>query len=188
MDLIPNTFYHIYNRGNNRGKIFFEKENYYFFLRKYKKDVLLFCSPLAYCLMPNHFHFLFYFDSDEQIAKFKKTFSKLLSSYTRACNNRYNRTGSLFQIRTKSKCLDEQQAFCCFHYIHQNPVKARLTQSFEDWSFSSYNDYCGLTDDSMVSKEDAYQLLDIPENKEAFLRQSKDVVVNEVVLKSLFLD
>lgn len=184
MDLKLNTFYHIYNRCNNQEKIFFEQENYYFFLRKFKKEVLP--TPLAFCLMPNHFHFLFYFDSDEQIAKFEKTFPKLLSSYTRAFNNRYNRCGSLFQA--KSKFLNEEQPFCCFHYIHQNPIKAKLTQRFEDWLFSSYNDYCGLRDDAMVSKENAYQLLDIPEDKEMFIRQSKDVVVNEVVLKSLFLD
>jgi putative transposase len=147
--------------------------------------VLPFCSPLAYCLMPNHFHFLFHFDSDEQIERFKTTFSKLLSSYTRAFNNRYNRTGSLFQTRTKSKCLNGEQAFCCFHYIHQNPVKARLTRNFEDWPFSSYNDYCGLRNNLLVAKANANQLLDIPESKEMFIRQSKDVVVNEIVLKSL---
>ena len=48
--------YHIYNQGNNRQKIFFERENYLFFLRKMRVYLLPYCDVLAYCLMPNHFH------------------------------------------------------------------------------------------------------------------------------------
>jgi putative transposase len=50
--------YHIYNQGNNRQKIFLERENYLFFLRKIQKHVLPFADILAWCLMPNHFHLL----------------------------------------------------------------------------------------------------------------------------------
>ncbi len=50
--------YHIYNQGNNRRKVFFERENYLFFLRKVKVYVLPYADILAWCLMPNHFHFM----------------------------------------------------------------------------------------------------------------------------------
>lgn len=50
--------YHIYNQGNNRHKIFLERENYLFFLRKIHKHVLPFADILAWCLMPNHFHLM----------------------------------------------------------------------------------------------------------------------------------
>ena len=50
--------YHIYNQGNNRQKIFFERDNYLFFLRKIHKHVLPFADVLAWCLMPNHFHLM----------------------------------------------------------------------------------------------------------------------------------
>jgi len=54
--LLPNTSFHIFNHANGFENVFREKENYRFFLEKYR----LFISPLAetyaYCLMPNHFH------------------------------------------------------------------------------------------------------------------------------------
>ena len=50
--------YHIFNQGNNRQKIFLERENYLFFLRKIHKHVLPFADILAWCLMPNHFHLM----------------------------------------------------------------------------------------------------------------------------------
>ena len=50
--------YHIYNQGNNRQKIFHNRENYLFFLRKIHKHVLPFADILAWCLMPNHFHLM----------------------------------------------------------------------------------------------------------------------------------
>ncbi len=52
--------YHIYNQGNNRQKIFFDRDNYLFFLRKIHKHVLPFADILAWCLMPNHFHLMVY--------------------------------------------------------------------------------------------------------------------------------
>ena len=50
--------YHIYNQGNNRQNIFFERDNYLFFLKKLKKYILPYGDILAWCLMPNHFHLM----------------------------------------------------------------------------------------------------------------------------------
>ena len=52
--------FHIYNQGNNRRDIFFEEENYYFFLWKMRTHLLPFGDLVSYCLMPNHFHWQFY--------------------------------------------------------------------------------------------------------------------------------
>jgi putative transposase len=52
--------YHIFNQGNNRQKVFLNRENYHFFLRKIQKHVLPFADVLAWCLMPNHFHLMVY--------------------------------------------------------------------------------------------------------------------------------
>lgn len=51
-------FYHVYNRTNNKELLFKEHENYFFFLRKYKQYLSSYIDTYAYCLMPNHFHFL----------------------------------------------------------------------------------------------------------------------------------
>ena len=58
MNFINGHIYHIYNRGNNKQLIFFKDENYRYFLRKVKSNMLPLTDILAYCLMPNHFHFL----------------------------------------------------------------------------------------------------------------------------------
>jgi putative transposase len=62
--------YHIFNQGNNRQKIFFDRENYLFFLRKIRTHVIPFADILAWCLMPNHFHLMVYVNHavvDEQL-------------------------------------------------------------------------------------------------------------------------
>jgi hypothetical protein len=51
-------YYHIYNRGINRGRIFFEERNYDYFLQLYAQHVVPIAETYAYCLLPNHFHFL----------------------------------------------------------------------------------------------------------------------------------
>ncbi|MEQ1588638.1 MAG: transposase, partial [Cyclobacteriaceae bacterium] len=58
MQFVEGSFYHIYNRGNNRQLIFFEERNYKFFLNKIEQYVVPHTNLLAWCLMPNHFHLL----------------------------------------------------------------------------------------------------------------------------------
>jgi len=50
--------YHIYNHANGSENIFREEENYRFFLQQYDKYLGGVVDTYAYCLMPNHFHFL----------------------------------------------------------------------------------------------------------------------------------
>src|SRR5690606_20490648 len=55
---IEDQIYHVFNQGNNRKPIFFDDENYLFFLKKIRKHLLPYTNILCYCLMPNHFHML----------------------------------------------------------------------------------------------------------------------------------
>jgi len=117
MHFEPREFYHVYNRGNNRQPIFFNERNYLFFLKKVKKQLLPFSEIIAYCLMPNHFHFLL--RPNDNGLKERNTFGGkpmqelayrigiLLSSYSQAINKQNKTTGSLFQQKTKAKILYE---------------------------------------------------------------------------------
>ena len=203
--------YHIYNQGNNRQKIFFDRENYLFFLRKMKIYILSYADILAWCLMPNHFHFMVLVnyeklpvDSEgfaqsealanedagsEALAKGRKirTFNDsigiMLRSYTNAINIQQKRTGALFRKNSKAECItcsdgitpsfyntnsgtqinildpEKQYPEMCFHYIHQNPVKAGLVKSACDYEFSSERDYAGLRNGKLVNKEVAGQYI-----------------------------
>ncbi len=56
--MLPSTTYHIYNHANGGDNLFREEENYHYFLRKWKQHIHPVADTLAYCLMPNHFHFM----------------------------------------------------------------------------------------------------------------------------------
>ncbi len=181
--------YHIYNRGNNSQVLFFERENYLFFLSKIRKYLHPLVDILAYCLMPNHFHLLIYVpeiasskhsecDSKSRPELINKNIGIILSSYTRAINKKHGRTGSLFQSKTKAKNLSNPDyAFTCFHYIHQNPLSAGLVNLMEEWEFSSYKDYAGLRDGTLCKKVLAVELLDTPIKPILFIEQSKGVKI-----------
>ena len=55
---LPDQYYHFYNRGNNRQAVFFERENYLYFLRGIQKYLCDSMDVLAYCFMPTHYHLL----------------------------------------------------------------------------------------------------------------------------------
>ncbi|MEA5575944.1 REP-associated tyrosine transposase, partial [Anabaena sp. UHCC 0451] len=136
------NFYHIYNRGNNRQNIFFERENYIYFLRLLKEHLTNNAVDIiAYCLMPNHYHLLVYL-RDESLSDAMKSLSL---AYTKAINKRFNRSGVLFQGRFQS--IPVSQTEYLFHlsrYIHLNPVKAGIVDKPGEWEFSSYLEYAGL--------------------------------------------
>ena len=121
MQFESNNIYHIYNRGNNSQILFFNRENYLFFLQKAKIYITPYADILAWCLMPNHFHFMFYVNCVEieisekvteshhltRARSLNDSISIFLRSYTRAIQKQEKLTGSLFQHRTKSVCLTD---------------------------------------------------------------------------------
>lgn len=191
----PETFYHIYNRGNNGQNIFLTKQNYLFFKRKIERHLLPHLDIVAYCLMPNHFHFLVYTKENITKDKFSNDLRVMLRSYTRAINKQECRTGSLFQQHTKMKALDvegenhtmtqshsmtgqsiDDYPITCFHYIHQNPMKAGLVHNMEDWEMSSFQDYTIKRKNTLCNKQIAYKFLEIPETPVLFIELSYQIM------------
>jgi REP element-mobilizing transposase RayT len=85
--------YHIYKLANGSENLFREEENYRFFLQQFQKHLLGVVDPYAYCLMPNHFHFLIQIKtgSNEKLAS--QAFSNLFNSYVKAFNKQQNKSG-----------------------------------------------------------------------------------------------
>jgi len=197
MKFHPGEIYHIYNRGNINQKVFFEKRNYPFFLRKMEKHLTPYCDFLAWCLMPNHFHWLVRINDiekldsgslsdDGSVDNLNKNIGVLLRSYTRAINIAFKSKGSLFQQGTESKKINrgitirDNYALVCFLYIHQNPIRAKLSKNFESWEFSSYREYACLKSCSTIcNKELATNLLDLPTSKNAFEKFSKQTLPDD---------
>ncbi|WP_420632243.1 transposase [Candidatus Leptofilum sp.] len=143
----PGSYYHIFNRGNNRETIFREDENYRYFLQQYKKYLAPHVSTCAYCLMPNHFHLLDRINENPghspkepaKLSPVEKAFRDFFISYAKSFNKRYGRTGSLFQRKFKRKPADDLgYRMRLVVYIHANPIRAGLCTHFEEWPYSSY--------------------------------------------------
>jgi len=178
-----NNWYHVYNQGNNKQPIFYEKENFLFFLSKIQGLSKQDFNIIAYCLMPNHFHFLIYtnFNSSEEVDKsgeYSRKLGSILSSYAKAMNKRYGRSGSLFRSKTKSKDLSlnsqssERYVRTCFHYIHQNPLKAGIAKTLSQWPFSSYRDYAGVRNGTLPNVKKGYKMIGFKDCKH-FIEQSR---------------
>lgn len=177
MKFEPNHIYHVYNQGNDKQPIFLSELDYQTFLNYIVKLLLPVSDLIAYSLMPNHFHFQLSVN-DKSFAIVKQgglmldsvtnALRKLLSGYTRIFNTRYERSGSLFRQKTKAKCLTNEDIlasdclafeYCstCFYYIHSNAVVAGLVLRPEDWKWSSYPEYAGLSSTQICNKQLAYQ-------------------------------
>ena len=91
------TYYHIYNRGNNREDIFREPRNYRYFLRLYARHAGPVCDTFVYCLLRNHFHLLVRIKDDDGANRASQCFGNLFNAYAKAINKAYGRTGALFQ-------------------------------------------------------------------------------------------
>lgn len=161
---LPNQYYHFYNRGNNRQAVFFEPDNYVYFLQGIKKYLLGYLEVIAYCLMPTHYHILVRVlhnqtsEVSEQDVSASREVSlamqKFLISYTKAMNKRFDRTGALFQGQFQAKPVRTYKhllTLCA--YIHANPVKDRLAVSPEMWDFSNYLEWIGLRNGTLVNRE-----------------------------------
>jgi len=154
-------YYHVYNRSVENLIIFASRENYLFLLQKVKEYKEKFCMAIiAYCLMPNHYHFLLRQDADFSVAQFIQA---IFNSYSKAFNKMVKRTGTLFEGTFKSIHVhspDYLMHLC--RYIHRNPVdlKIPLVQKLEHWEFSNYPEWIDIRSGTLVDKKFRNDLFD----------------------------
>ena len=145
----PGHYYHVYNRGANRESIFRNRDNYQFLLRRIKENLLDYpISVIAYCLMPNHYHFLLRQDGDRPISEFVQS---VFNSYSKAFNKAFDRKGTLFEGPFKSLHIEkETHLLHLCRYIHRNPLAAGLVTDLEDWPFSNYPEWIGKRSGTLI--------------------------------------
>ena len=155
---LPEGFYHLFNHAIGNENLFRNDGNYQYFLLKFGQYISPVCKVYAYCLMPNHFHFLIQIRKEDVLERFfvgknpdtiaieydyhkivMQQFRNLLNGYAQAYNKMYDRKGSLFIDYMKRKqVLDDSYFGKLVHYIHNNPVHHHFCSSIEEWTFSSY--------------------------------------------------
>ena len=142
--------YHIFNRGNNGADIFFEERNYDYFLKLYQKYITPIADTFAYCLLPNHFHFVLKIKKRSTLTDgsekglyqidLSREFSNFFNSYSKSINKTYNRTGSLFERAfERVEVTSDRYFYQLILYVHLNPQSHSLVKNFQEYSYSSYN-------------------------------------------------
>jgi putative transposase len=152
---VRGEYYHIYNRGNSKQRIFLDESDYKHFVKllfvcnskinfKFRDNIVdakidafdfergeQIVSIGSWVLMPNHFHLYLTINSHmsdmwengerNNISEFMR---KLSTSYVKYFNEKYNRTGGLFEGSFKAVHIKkDNQAKYLFSYIHLNPIK-----------------------------------------------------------------
>ena len=183
----PANFYHVYNRGNNRQKVFLEAENYRFFLRRLR---FYFNSNgidlIAYCLMPNHYHLLI---RPERKIDFSNVMRSFSVSYVKSINKVYHRVGHLFQGNFEAREVDAHEYLAhLIRYVHLNPVRARLVRKAEDWKYSDYEEWNSDSDCIDEARmEVRFQLFETADGYRRFCQDFlEDVEMNAKIEKILF--
>jgi len=150
---IAGEYYHVYNRGTNKNRIFLSDENYLFLLKRVKEAVAKFnIAVIAYCLMPNHYHFLLRQNSDLSISDFMQF---IFNSYSKAFNVVYNRSGTLFEGPFQRIHIDKEAYLLHLcRYIHRNPIDAEkpLVSNLLDWPYSNYPEWLEMRNGSLIDK------------------------------------
>ena len=167
------NYYHIYNRGAGRTPIFFSPNNYEHCLRLVKRYAQRYdVAVIAYCLMPNHYHFCLRQETDEPLSKFVGT---LFNAYAQAVNRQQERTGALFEGRFRHAWIDrEEYLIHLCRYIHLNPVRANLVSKPQDWSYSNYMEWVGKRSGTLKDEELISEYFATPKEYEQFIADLQD--------------
>jgi putative transposase len=146
-EFATDEFYHIFNRGTEKRKIYLNVKDYNRFLallyicnsdksinirdqfpkglssgeiKNFDRGEQLVAIG-AYCLMPNHFHILIKEIVENGISRYM---GKLSTAYSMYFNKKYTRTGKLFENKFKAEHADEDEYLeYLFAYIYLNPLK-----------------------------------------------------------------
>ncbi|GIV96072.1 MAG: hypothetical protein KatS3mg057_0729 [Herpetosiphonaceae bacterium] len=161
-------YYHIYNRGAGRQSIFYEEKNYHYLLRLIKQ-VAAECelTMIAYCLLPNHYHWLVRQDGDTPAGDLPR---RVFGSYSQAFNRAYQRSGTLFEGPYRAIMIDSEAYLCQLcRYIHSNPVKHGIVAAPESWPYSNYLDWIGERTGTLLDREFQQRHFGTPERYKAYV-------------------
>jgi len=142
--------HHVIQRGNNRQSICLDSADF-----RSLKGVLESCAQRyqvavhAFVLMDNHFHLLATPATDVALPKMMQAVGR---GYVRYFNDRYLRTGTLWEGRYKSTLIEpDRYLLACMVYMDLNPVRAGIVASATDYPWSSYGHFAGIRAEKLLT-------------------------------------
>jgi putative transposase len=177
--VIPGSPHHVTQRGNRGQRVFFDDRQYGWYLRLVSEAARQAQAEIwAYCLMPNHVHFVV---APETADGLRRMFAGPHKRYAAALNQRQGWTGHLWQGRFASYVMDERHLMAAVRYVELNPVRAGLVRRAEEWRWSSARAHLGLTADAMLNCQPMW---DRVESYPAYLDAEGDPRAEEALRRS----
>lgn len=197
--LVNKEYYHIYNRGVDKRDVFMDDFDFIRFLtgmREFncmepigslyvadrlrkkglspsRRDLVPLVAIIAYCLNPNHYHFILKQNIDRGISSFMH---KISSGYSTYFNEKHKRSGALFQGTFKSVHVDSNELLLYLSaYVNCNSEVHGIAKA-EDYKWCSFPDYTGKRNGTLCEKEiilGQYKSKD--EYKKSALEGAKDI-------------
>lgn len=139
----PGAFYHVTSRGNEKKDVFKSQKDREKFLSYLESATERYGAVVhVYCLMSNHYHLLM----ETPEGNLSQIMRHINGAYTNYFNTKRKRAGHLFQGRYKAILVEKEvYALELSRYIHLNPVRAGMVKVPEEYRWSSYCSYIGLT-------------------------------------------
>lgn len=149
--------YHVIARGNNKEYIFKESIDKGYFIKQMKESgITMGYRIYGYVLMDNHYHIII----QTLDKKLQEIMHQINNKYSKYFNSKYKRVGHVFQGRYKAVLVqDERYLLKLLRYVHQNPVRAGICKSVEDYKWSS-DIYYRKNMNSFVNTRVVFEMLD----------------------------
>lgn len=171
----PDAYYHVTSRGNEQKEIFKSRRDREKFLSYLESAAERYGAVIhVFCLMSNHYHLLL----ETPEGNLSQIMRHVNGAYTTYFNVKRKRSGHLFQGRYKAILIEaDEYATELSRYIHLNPVKVGIVAKPEEYEWSSYRQYTGLTGAQAWLKTGF--ILGFFKNKDAYRQYVEDVIHQE---------
>lgn len=155
-ELSDGGIYHVFNRGNDRKQLFFDEEDFGFFLKCLGTVKTELCLDIYhYCLMSNHFHILLQVTKGQDLPTLMH---RVQLRYAQYFKKKYGLIGHVFQERFRSPRIPVESYYLqCGRYIERNPVKAGLVKNPIEYFHSSVRFYALGEENSLVTPNLYYE-------------------------------
>ncbi len=169
--IVSDICYHVINRGNARATVFHDARDYRTFLTLMElASEKVPMRILAYCLMPNHFHFVLWSRVDGDISRWMHW---LLTTHTKLHHRRKESSGRVWQGRFKAFPIQrDRHLLTVLRYVERNPLRANLVRCAADWEWSSISRTSSsrarrlLTETPVAKPHDWLEFVNRPHGKE----------------------